>query len=131
TLGRGVGDGERRFELAQRYGTKSARPRERVAGQTKGLRYLALSPRPGLSRDRADPKLLAGERSRQCLSGDSSPASRPGGRKMTTQKSKNEAFVVKHLRSALGSPTETELSTSRERVKKWFAEEPHLLQWDE
>ena len=50
---------------------------------------------------------------------------------MTTQKSKNEVFVVKHLRSALGSPTETELSTSRERVKKWFAEEAPLIQWGE
>ena len=50
---------------------------------------------------------------------------------MTTQKSKNEVFVVKHLRSALGSPTETELSTSRERVEKWFAEEAPLIQWGE
>jgi O-6-methylguanine DNA methyltransferase len=50
---------------------------------------------------------------------------------MTTQKSKNAAFVVKHLRSALGSPTETELSTSRERVKKWFAEEAPLIHWGE
>jgi O-6-methylguanine DNA methyltransferase len=50
---------------------------------------------------------------------------------MTAQKSKNEAFVVKHLRSALGSPTETELSTSRERVKKWFAVEAPLIQWGE
>ena len=50
---------------------------------------------------------------------------------MTTQKSKNEVFVVKHLRSALGGPTETELSTSRERVKKWFAEEAPLIQWGE
>jgi O-6-methylguanine DNA methyltransferase len=50
---------------------------------------------------------------------------------MTAQKSKNEAFVVKHLRSALGSPMETELSTSRERVKKWFAVEAPLIQWGE
>jgi O-6-methylguanine DNA methyltransferase len=50
---------------------------------------------------------------------------------MTTQKTKNEVFVVKHLHSALGSPTETELSTSRERVKKWFAEEAPLIQWGE
>jgi O-6-methylguanine DNA methyltransferase len=50
---------------------------------------------------------------------------------MTTQKSKNEVFVVKHLRSALGSPTETALSSSRERVKKWFAEEAPLIHWGE
>ncbi len=50
---------------------------------------------------------------------------------MTTSKSKNEVFVVRHLRSALGKPTETELSTSRDRVKKWFAEEAPLFQWGE
>jgi O-6-methylguanine DNA methyltransferase len=50
---------------------------------------------------------------------------------MTTQKSKNEVFVVKHLRSALGSPTEIALSRSRERVKKWFTEEAPLIQWGE
>ncbi len=50
---------------------------------------------------------------------------------MTTQKSKTEVFVVKHLRSALGSPTENELSSSRKRVKKWFAEEAPLIQWGE
>jgi O-6-methylguanine DNA methyltransferase len=48
---------------------------------------------------------------------------------MTTQKSKNEVFVAKHLRSALGSPMETVLSSSRERVKKWFAQEAPLIQW--
>ena len=121
----------RRFDLARRYRTKSARPGERVAGQAKGLRYPSLSSRPRLSRDRADSELLTGERSRQCLSGDSSAASRPGGRKMTTQKSKNEVLVVKHLRSALLSPTETTLSHSRERVKKWFTEEAPLIQWGE
>jgi O-6-methylguanine DNA methyltransferase len=50
---------------------------------------------------------------------------------MTTQKSKNEVFVVKHLRSALGSPTEIALSRSRERVKKWFTEEAPLIEWGE
>ncbi|HEY6675533.1 MAG TPA: methylated-DNA--[protein]-cysteine S-methyltransferase [Terrimicrobium sp.] len=50
---------------------------------------------------------------------------------MTTQKSKNDVFVVKHLRSALGSPTETALSSSRERVRKWFAAEAPLIQWGE
>ena len=50
---------------------------------------------------------------------------------MTTQKSKNEVLVVKHLRSALLSPTETTLSHSRERVKKWFTEEAPLIQWGE
>ena len=50
---------------------------------------------------------------------------------MTTQKSKNEVFVVKHLRSALLRPTETTLSHSRERVKKWFTEEAPLIQWGE
>ena len=50
---------------------------------------------------------------------------------MTTQKSKNAVFVVKHLRSALGSPTENELSSSRKRIKKWLAEEAPLIQWGE
>ena len=50
---------------------------------------------------------------------------------MTTQKAKNETSVVQHLRSALGSPTETTLSHSRARVKKWFAEEAPLIQWGE
>ena len=50
---------------------------------------------------------------------------------MTTQKSKTEVFVVKRLRSALGSPTENELSSSRKRVKKWFDEEAPLIQWGE
>jgi methylated-DNA-[protein]-cysteine S-methyltransferase len=50
---------------------------------------------------------------------------------MTTQKAKNEVSTVKQLRAALGSPTESALSHSRVRVKKWFAEEAPLIQWGE
>ena len=50
---------------------------------------------------------------------------------MTAHKSKNEAVVVKELRSALSGPTETALAHSRGRVRKWFAEAAPSIQWSE
>ena len=111
-------------------GTKRARPGYELSAKQKAcvtLRYLQDLDYPEIDRF-----WVARRRVRApTLSGDPSPASRPGGRKMTTQKSKNDVFVVKHLRSALGSPTETALSRSRERVRKWFAAEAPLIHWGE
>jgi len=39
--------------------------------------------------------------------------------------------VVQHLRSALGSPAQTDLGRSRSRVRRWFAAEAPLIHWDE